>query len=313
MSNSNGLISYIIGEGNASEGQFAEIDWSAGPYFLKTEADPMGGTDYTITGVTKFHSVPYALYAESFSGLEELLARIESLEEALEIGDPEPGTVTDIDGHVYPTVIIGNQEWMAENLRVTRYNNEDVISTGLSNAEWESTTEGAYAIYNNDDDMLQAYGKLYNWYAVDDSRGLCPQGWSVPSDADWTALVNYVVSGGFPNELENPNGAGNALKSCRQVGHPDGGDCDTSEHPRWNSHDTHSGFDEFGFSALPCGHRWSGGNFGGVGGYGGWWSATGYSSTSAWSRSIYSSNGSVDRYGGSKALGFSVRCFRDID
>jgi uncharacterized protein (TIGR02145 family)/uncharacterized repeat protein (TIGR02543 family) len=219
--------------------------------------------------------------------------------------------VTDIDGNEYVTVIIGNQEWMAENLRVTRYKNEDAIPTGLSNADWSSTTSGAYAIYNNDDDMLEAYGKLYNWYAVDDSRGLCPAGWSVPSDADWTALVNYVVSQGFPNEWDNPNGAGNALKSCRQVNSPLGGDCNTSEHPRWNSDGTHHGFDEFGFSALPGGGRWSDGSFSNVGGYGLWWSAAELSGTYAWGRSMSSVDGSVGRSSGDKRDGFSVRCLRD--
>jgi len=222
------------------------------------------------------------------------------------------GTVTDIDNNLYQTVIIGNQEWMAENLRVTRYNNGDNISTGLSDAEWGSTTSGAYAIYNNDDDMLQAYGKLYNWYAVDDARGLCPEGWSVPSDADWTALVNYVVSGGFPNSNVT-NGAGNALKSCRQVGHPDGGDCDTSEHPRWDSDGTYSGFDEFGFSALPGGSRFTNGSFASLGTHGDWWSSTGYSSTYAWNRSMSHGNGNVYRLIYNKSYGFSLRCFRDLD
>ncbi len=199
------------------------------------------------------------------------------------------------------------------NLRVTRYNNEDEIPAGLSNTEWSNTTSGAYAIYNNDDNMLEAYGKLYNWYAVDDSRGLCPEGWSVPSDADWTALVNYVVSQGFPNEWNNPNGAGNALKSCRQVGHPDGGDCDTSEHPRWNSHGTHSGFDEFGFSALPGGYRNTDGGYGNIGRYGYWWSSSEFSSANAWFRSVGSDYGTVFRDYVDERLGFSVRCVRDID
>ncbi len=230
-----------------------------------------------------------------------------------------PGKVVDVDDNVYQTVIIGNQEWMAENLRVTRYNNGDAIPTGLSDEDWEDTTAGAYAIYphadvdgiNSDADMVEAYGKLYNWFAVDDSRGLCPEGWHVPNVADWTQLVNYVVAQGYPNSSHNPNGAGNALKSCRQVDSPLGGDCDTSEHPRWDSFGTHYGFDEFGFSALPGGARWFNGGFFGIGYRGYWWSSTEPSSTSAWYRGVLSSAGDVYRNASHKDFGFSLRCVRD--
>ncbi len=231
--------------------------------------------------------------------------------------------VTDIDGNEYVTVVIGNQEWMAENLRVTRYNNGDNIPTGLSNTNWKNTTEGAYAIYdhnaywtdgiNSPEEMVEAYGKLYNWYAVDDPRGLCPEGWHVPSDAEWTELVNYVVSQGYPNVYDNPNGAGNALKSCRQVGSPLGGDCDTSEHPRWSSYQTyyHYGFDEFGFSALPGGHRKPDGSFTLIGSGGYWWSSTEGSSTHARSRTLIHWSGKVFRTYYYKTHGFSLRCVRD--
>ncbi len=228
--------------------------------------------------------------------------------------------VTDVNGNYYVTVIIGTQEWMAENLRVTRYPNGINIPTGLSASEWEGTTEPAYAIYphtsidglNSDEDVLQAYGALYNWYAVDDETGLCPEGWSVPSDDDWTALVNYVVSEGFPNS-NITNGAGNALKSCRQVDHPDGGHCDTSEHPRWDSHGTHSGFYEFGCSALPGGGRYSHGVYYNIGSNGYWWSSSEDSSTNAWHRYMGRSFGGVNRHLVNKHYGYSVRCFRDID
>ncbi len=231
--------------------------------------------------------------------------------------------VSDIDGNEYATVIIGNQEWMAENLRVTRYNNGDDIPTDLSDDDWEDTTEGASAIYphtggstendvegiESDEEMLEAYGKLYNWYAVDDPRGLCPEGWRVPSDDDWTQLVDFVVDQGFPNEIGNPNGAGNALKSCRQVGHDDD-DCNTSDHPRWKD-GTHSGFDEYGFSALPGGNRWLSGIFSEVGFFGNWWSATELSGSNARVvREMSSYDGSVNLSSDFKTIGFSVRCLR---
>lgn len=241
--------------------------------------------------------------------------------------DPEPDslTVTDIDENVYRTVIIGDQEWMAENLGVTRYNNGDAIPAGLSNEEWENTTEGAYAIYphegggtedhvegiGSDEEMVDAYGKQYNWWTVDDSRGLCPEGWRVPSDDDWTQLVNYVADQGFPNSSV-ANGAGNALKSCRQVDSPLGDSCDTSVHPCWNSDDTHYGFDEFGFSALPGGLRWTTGGFLRIGHFGYWWSSTETSSADAFCRYMTKSGGLVLRNDFNKRLGFSVRCVRDL-
>ena len=227
-------------------------------------------------------------------------------------GNGEPGTgVTDIDGNFYPSAIISNQEWMAENLRVTQYNNGDVIPTGLNNTDWGNTTDGAYAIYGNDNDMFAAYGALYNWYAVDDARGLCPTGWHVPSDAEWFELVNYVVEQGFPNSYVI-NGAGNALKSCRQVSSPLGGDCATSEHPRWDSHSTFYGTDEFGYSALPGGARNSNGFYLSLGRYATWWSSTESSTTHAWFWNLYDLNGSsVARSSIVKSNGFSVRCVRD--
>ena len=275
----------------------------------------------------KFLVYPLAIFAMSMF----IIAGC-SDDEAEVLPDDDNGevdTVTDIDGNVYQTVIIGNQEWMAENLRVTRYNNEDDIPTGLSNADWGSTTSGAYEIYphegggitendvegiNSDAEMVAAYGKLYNWYAVVDSRGLCPQGWSVPSDDDWITLVNYVVSQGFLNSNVT-NGAGNALKSCRQVGSPLGGECNTSTHPRWywNSDNTHHGFDEFGFSALPGGYCGTNGSYYFIGYYGYWWSSSELSSIHAWKRQMYSNNGMVYRSFLDKRLGFSVRCVRDID
>ncbi len=227
--------------------------------------------------------------------------------------------VIDIDGNDYVTVIIGNQEWMAENLRVTRYNNEDDIPTSLSNTDWANTTEGVFAIYdhmasntdgiNSTEEMVAAYGKLYNWHAATDPRGLCPEGWSVPADDDWTQLVDYVDLQGFPNDKDNPSGAGNALKSCWQNGSPLSG-CNTSKHPLWNSDDTHHGFDSFGFSALPGGSRRTDGNYVSLGTLGRWWSSTESSSTNARYRFIYHYNGNVYRFINHKSHAFSLRCIR---
>ncbi len=223
-------------------------------------------------------------------------------------GNIQPGEgVTDIDGNFYPSVIIGNQEWMAENLRVTRDANGNSITRYC---------------YNNDAANCGLYGGLYTWHTImngatssntnpSNVQGICPTGWHLPSDAEWTELVDYVVAQGYPNDLNNPNGAGNALKSCRQVSSPLGGDCATSEHPRWNSHSTHYGTDEFGFSALPGGTRGTNGAYGNLGDYGRWWSSSETSSPNAWYRYLSNDYGNVRRYGNSKGLGFSVRCVRD--
>ena len=237
-------------------------------------------------------------------------------------GNIQPGEgVTDIDGNFYPSVIIGNQEWIAKNLRVTKYNNGDAIPPGFNDTDWFNTTDGAYTIYNNDNIMLEAYGALYNWYAVDDARGLCPTGWHIPSNYEWTQLEQYIC-----NQLGNANCAtqfpydnsgwrrgtneGNALKSCRQVSSPLGGDCANSEHPRWNSHSTHYGTDEFGFSALPGGHRNSNSLYGNLGRVGNWWSSTEHSGY-PWARLLDYDSGTVIYGTTNKGGGLSVRCVRD--
>ena len=231
----------------------------------------------------------------------------------LEIIDPEPFTVIDVDGNVYPTVIIGDQEWMAENLRVSRYNNLEPILTDLDNTEWEETMQGAYSVYSNFEEEVETYGKLYNWYAVDDERGLCPAGWRVASNEDWTELVDYVVEQGFVHHAHQANSVANALKSCRQVDSPFGDDCDTSEHPRWASDEVHNGFDEFGFSALPGGTRLRTGTYRNVGGIGFWWTSSELSETRAIQRNIAYTMGHVVLFNDMKTAGFSVRCVRDAE
>ncbi len=340
-SNENALITYVIGDGTSSD-NFEAIDWADGPYFLKTEADPEGGTDYSITGTTQFLSVPYALHtltsADAFDGdmkqgriinlgnpvsdqdgatkeyVDALLARIEALEALAGT------TVTDIDGNVYRTVTIGAQMWMAENLRVTQYNNGDDIPTGLSNTEWGNTTDGAYAVYdhnasntdgiNSPEEMVAAYGNLYNFYAVADPRVICPIGWHVPGDDEWTQLTNYLING--YDEITNEN-VGSKLKSCRQVDYPLGGDCETNEHPRWDFHATYFGTDNFKFKGLPCGTRYGNGTFGLIGSYGTFWSSTLLPNSNAWYRFINSLSGTVGRNESENILGFSIRCVMDND
>ncbi len=294
-------MSIKIGGGDTTD-DFSAIDWSDGAYYLKVEVDPDGGANYSITAISQVLSVPYALHAKTFTGQEDMLARIEALEDALdndnEDNGDEDGTVTDIDGNVYQTVIIGDQEWMAENLRVTRYSNGDDIPTDLSGDDWGNTTEGAYAIYdhnasntggiNSPEEMDDAYGKLYNWYATNDERGLCPPGWQVPSDNDWTALHDYLLDN-YPEHDED--NLGNAMKSCRRINSPLGGECDTEEHPRWDEDDwtgeDHYGSDDFGFGGLPAGSRHNSGFYYGIGMGGYWWSSSQNTPETAWYRGLF--------------------------
>ncbi len=242
-------------------------------------------------------------------------------------GDGMPGDgVTDINGNEYATVWIGGKEWMAENLRTTKYDNGTTISTGLNDEEWSNTVEnneGAYSIYPHeeieglgcDDEVVEAYGKLYNWYAVDDKRGICPEGWRVISDDDWTELIDHLMyEYDLHNSWESPDveGVGNALKSCRQVNSPLGGNCKTKEHPRWNQHDIHYGLNYFGFSAFGGGWRGADGTYNDIGHRGRFWSSTEYSDTFAQSKRIGKSSPSVVHFNVSKETGFSVRCVRDL-
>ncbi len=216
-------------------------------------------------------------------------------------------TLTDIDGNVYNTVQIGNQCWMAENLKTTR------------DAENNTITR---ICYNNDPDYCNWYGGLYTWNTLMNGagsssnnpsgvQGICPSGWHVPSDPEFTQLRNYVIAQGYPNSNAS-NGAGNALKSCRQVNSPLGGNCNTTEHPRWNSHQTYYGFDEFGFSGFPGGYLHSNGStFEHVGGGGFWWSTTEFNSDQSRYNSLSYARGSFDRNSLSKQTGFSVRCIKN--
>lgn len=212
---------------------------------------------------------------------------------------------------------------MAENLRVTQYNNGDKIPTGLSDEEWDNTADGAYSIYphtggvnennvegiDSDEEMAVAYGYLYNWHAVDDSRGLCPEGWHVATNEDFKELTDYLVNS--YNAITSLNVA-NKLKSCRQVNSPLEDDCATGEHPRWEKNDTHYGTNDFGFSGLPAGNREDYGSFNGIGFGGFWWTADDFDTNIAFGWLMLYDDGKVTENGGAKKnAAFAVRCVKD--
>ncbi len=203
--------------------------------------------------------------------------------------------VTDIDGNFYPSIIINGQEWMQKNLAVSKYRNEDPILTGLDNPTWGATGAGAYCIFNNDSANNNTYGKLYNWYAVNDSRGLCPTGWHVPSDAEWTTLINYLDLNQNPSALGAQSSvAGGKMKSTTG----------------WTSPNT-GATNESGFSGFPGGYRFNDGAYNNIGNSGNWWSSTEASSGAAWHRGLLYSYSTVGRVSLIKQNGFSVRCVKD--
>ncbi|MGI6411769.1 MAG: fibrobacter succinogenes major paralogous domain-containing protein [Bacteroidales bacterium] len=425
--NANGLISIKIGDGTVQSGDFTNIGWANGPYFIKTETDPAGGTDYTITGTSQLLSVPYALHAKTaetvtggitetdptftssqaaninatditnlsnLSGVntgdqdlstlatktalgdstaqvrseipdvsgfltsetdptvpahvkaittdnildwneahgwgnhsaegyatknmnsekitnlgnptnaqdaatkayvDALLARIEALEESDVLNN---GFTDTRDGNHYNAVKIGNQIWMAENLKYL----PSVVgpSTGSQSTPY-------YYVYGYDGTNVtdakatsnyNTYGVLYNRPAAmagsasstanpSGVQGVCPTGWHLPSDAEWTELTDY---------LGGTSIAGGKLKETGTT--------------HWNSPNT-GATNETGFTALPGGYRYVDGSFKFIGGYGFWSSATEQNATYALDRKVVYGDSSVDRGLGTKEVGFSVRCLRD--
>jgi len=199
-------------------------------------------------------------------------------------------TVTDIDGNVYQTVVIGTQEWMMENLKVTHFNNGDEIPHITSNSEWTNLSSGAFCYFNNDTTYIDTFGNLYNWHALNDSRGLAPAGWHIPTDVDWGILIAY---------LDGEAVAGGKMKATGTIEDGDG---------LWNAPNA-GATNESGFSALPAGYRSYYGNFGGNGNYAFFWSSDEYTYTYA--RELLYNSQIINSQIQDKRNGFSIRCLKD--
>ncbi len=214
------------------------------------------------------------------------------------------GMVVDIDGNKYMTIKIGNQEWMTENLRTSRYADGTDIKHGDSDSLWHelgSNETAAWSWYNNNNSNDDSYGKLYNWYAF--NKHVCPEGWRVPTYNDWNELINYIKS-------NNSNFIANQLKSCRQIDSPMGVTCDTDIHPRWDAHDIHYGTNDFFFSAKPGGYRIFIGSSFSKGYEGVWWTSSKTNEGNAWSLRIINHSGDVSENSSDKQNGYSVRCIK---
>lgn len=200
----------------------------------------------------------------------------------------ESGEVTDIDGNEYQTIFIGTQEWMAANLKVSRYNDGTAIPLVTDNTAWSNLTSPGYTWYNNGGEALQ-YGVLYNFYTVADtnSRNICPTGWHIPSAVEWITLSD---------SLGGVDIAGGKLKE------------EGTTH--WSSPNTGATNESF-FTGLPGGQRNTNGTFTNLGTLGSWWSSTESGSTMAWLRSLSYDDDYFYEISLDKRFGYSIRCLKD--
>jgi uncharacterized protein (TIGR02145 family) len=195
--------------------------------------------------------------------------------------------VTDIDGNVYQTVAIGTQVWMKENLKTIHYRNGDAIPNVTGTTAWENLTTGACCHYNNNSANAATYGNLYNFKAISDNRNICPPGWHIPTDGEWTELTTALGGDSI---------AGGKLKE--------------SGTSHWISENVGAD-NSSGFTALPGGDRILNGAFYLMGDYGFFWSATEINNTNAYARALGRQVALIDRGPYNKIAGYSVRCLKD--
>ena len=199
--------------------------------------------------------------------------------------------IKDIDGNVYKTVKIGTQKWMAENLKVSKYNDGTVMPNVTDGTQWSNLTTGAWAYYNNDVANNAKYGKLYNWYTVspttNDNKNVCPTGWHVPADSEWNVLTEYLGGAGI---------IGGIMKEVGII---------SWEDPNMNA--TNSSL----FTGLPAGSRGYNGSYTNIRQTGNWWSTTAGNTDFVWYRYLQFNNDLLDRSYFYKSFGFSVRCLKD--
>ena len=197
-------------------------------------------------------------------------------------------TVVDFDGNVYHTVKIGTQFWMAENLKVTHYQNGDAIPNVTDSTKWIKLKTGAYCNYNNDTNISRTYGRLYNWYALNDSRNIAPKGWHVPTNAEWTILIQY---------LGGDKKAGGKMKEKGTM--------------HWKTPNI-GATNESGLGVLPGGDRYYGlGSYDLLGEMARIWTKTEVSDTFALPCNMSYDINDICRFSTGKASGFSARLIKD--
>jgi len=198
------------------------------------------------------------------------------------------GHVKDVEENTYRTVVIGNQEWMAENLRTTRYRNGDAIAQITEPGLWAEAASGACCTYNStlDYDTIATYGRLYNWYAVSDERGLSPKGWRVATVYDWIVLIEF---------LGGDSVASNAMK----------------EEGTFHWEDAYQSTNSSGFTALPGGWRYREQQTRDMGFYAVFWAVNEFDNASAAFLYLYNYSSIVYKGYNFKVNGYSIRCVRD--
>jgi uncharacterized protein (TIGR02145 family) len=204
----------------------------------------------------------------------------------------QTGTVTDIEGNIYQTILIGTQTWMAENLKTNKYNDNSSIPRVTDNTAWANLATPGFSWYNNEDVPTgNTYGALYNWYAVN-TGNLCPAGWHVPTDAEWHTLILFLDPNATLSNPESLN-AGNKLKESGTT--------------HWQGPNT-GATNESGFKAIPGGSRDINGAFSHLGSSGYWW---GSDNSTAWYREMDYNYSGITRVSPNKKNGFSVRCVKN--
>jgi uncharacterized protein (TIGR02145 family) len=267
-----------------------------------------GGTDPAYSGAPsanlKLTKVPVTFNNYKYRCIVSHYCRADEVSNAVTLSVGTAVPVTDIDGTTYNSVGIGSQLWMAENLKVTKYGNGDLIETTTPATKVITTeTDPKYQwAYNGDEANVAMYGRLYTWYALTDSRNVCPTGWHLPSANEWDILVNYLVDNGYcfglgPKDVAKSLASTSQWQDCPAVGTP--GNDQTSNNSS-------------GFNGFPAGARVHSGTFSHINYVAGWWTSTIAAGTSSWTRSVVDVYGIVIDYDTQYRMnGNSVRCVKD--
>ena len=221
-----------------------------------------------------------------------------------DVDNDPPDSVKDVDGNVYSKVTIGTQVWLVENLKVTKYRNGDAIPNVTDGTQWSTLTTGAYCNFDNSTANAGIYGRLYNQYAVK-TGNLCPTGWHVPTDPEWTALTDYLEANGYSYDGAIPgiNIAKSLSSTTLWQSSTGNGEVGNTDYPAYRN--------KSGFTALPGGYRYFGGEFNELGQYGYWWTDTEAPQTDGWYWMWSYSSTNVFRNHTNPRDGFSVRCLKD--
>ncbi|TVR38395.1 MAG: PEGA domain-containing protein [Cryomorphaceae bacterium] len=283
--------------------------------FIEIETNPVGSSIYIddeYMGISPFSdSIEVGSYQLKINTRQHIplvqtieIQKGKSYEFNLSLRETKSKDCIDADGNKYKTVTIGNQQWMAENLKTQRFSNGDPILEIKNDYEWDSK-EPVRCQYENNKRMAKKYGELYNWYVVNDERNVCPSGWKIPSDREWTELAVHIDHrAGRPDESINYLGHGSGLQSATAGGKMkriSGG---------WDKPNIDATNDSK-FSAVPGGCRHFRGYFEseGTGAY--WWTATPVDEVEAWNRSVHSESGELFRKAFDKEYGLSIRCIKE--